>query len=138
MKIALTISLAAALLFGAGAASAHHSGAMFDDTKLTQYEGVVKELQWTNPHMWLEVFVPNTAGKQTQWGFEMIGTNVMYRQGWRKDTVKPGDKVTVWAHPLKDGRPGGSYVAIKLPDGKTLGCQISDGTRCVRKGAPTG
>ena len=132
MKLSAIGLAAAAGLLLAGSASAHHSGAMFDSSKTVVLEGTVKELQWTNPHMWLEVFVPDASGKPVEWGFEMIGTNVMHRQGWNKDTVNPGDRVTVIGHPLKDGRPGASYVGIKLANGKELGCAKTDGTRCVK------
>jgi hypothetical protein len=130
-SVVIGLAAAAGLLL-VGPATAHHSGAMFDSGKTVVLEGTVKELQWTNPHMWLEVFVPDAGGKQVEWGFEMIGTNVMHRQGWNKDTVTPGDRVTVIGHPLKDGRPGASYVGIKLSNGKELGCAKTDGTRCVR------
>jgi hypothetical protein len=132
MKLSTIGLIAAGVAAVAGPAAAHHSGAMFDSSKTVVLEATVKELQWTNPHMWLEVYAPGPDGKPVQWGFEMIGTNVMHRQGWNKDTVNPGDHVTVIGHPLRDGRPGASYVGIKLANGKTLGCAKTDGTRCVR------
>jgi hypothetical protein len=112
------VSLALGL---AAPASAHHSGAMFDRTKEVTLEGTIKELQWTNPHSWIEVMVPDAGGKLVQWSFEMEGPNVMHRQGWNAKTIKPGDRVTIVGRPLKDGRPGAAYVSIKLPDGRTLG-----------------
>ena len=102
-------------------AFAHHSGAMFERDKEVTLNGVIKELQWTNPHSWIEVMVPDATGKDVQWSLEMEGPNVMHRQGWNAKTIQPGDKVTIVAHPLKDGRSGGSYISIKLPDGRVLG-----------------
>src|ERR1700753_811761 len=109
------------LMLATGPAFAHHSGAMFDASKEVTLNGTIKELQWTNPHSWIEVMVPDATGKEVQWSFEMEGPNVMHRQGWNAKTIVPGDKVTIVAHPLKDGRTGGSYISIKLPDGRLLG-----------------
>jgi hypothetical protein len=111
----------ASLLAAAVPAFAHHSGAMFDSTKEVTLNGTIKELQWTNPHSWIEIMVPDATGKEVQWSLEMEGPNVMHRQGWNAKTIQPGDKVTIMAHPLKDGRSGGAYISIKLPDGKMLG-----------------
>jgi hypothetical protein len=94
---------------------------MFEREKEVTLQGVIKELQWTNPHSWIEVMVPDVAGKPVQWSFEMEGPNVMHRQGWNPKTVKPGDRVTIVGHPLKDGRAGAAYVSITLPDGRVLG-----------------
>jgi hypothetical protein len=122
MKAPLFILCGAALALSAAVpAFAHHSGAMFDRNKEVTLKGTIKELQWTNPHSWIEVMVPDATGKLVQWSFEMEGPNVMHRQGWNAKTIKPGDAVTIVGHPLKDGRSGGSYVSITLPDGKVLG-----------------
>ena len=120
-KLLCIAGVAAGLLAGAAPAVAHHSGAMFDSTKKVVLKGTVKELQWTNPHMWLEVMVPDPkTGKAVQWGFEMIGPNVMAREGWTRNTVRAGDVVTVTGNPLKDGRPGAGYRSIVLANGKVL------------------
>src|SRR5687768_11653915 len=81
-------------------ALAHHSFAMFDADKTVEYTGSVVELQWTNPHSWLEVMVTQPDGKQVQWSFEMGSPGGLARAGWRPKIVVPGDKVTVTAHPL--------------------------------------
>jgi hypothetical protein len=105
----------------AAPASAHHSGSMFDRTKEVKFDATVKELQWTNPHAWLEVMVADASGKETQWSFEMGVPNSLARRGWSPRIVKPGDKVTVTGRPLKDGRPGGHLVSLALADGRVLG-----------------
>jgi hypothetical protein len=108
-------------LCGATSASAHHSGAMFDRTKEITLTGTVKEVQWTNPHAWLEVMVPDQTGKPVQWGIEFGGgPQALIRIGFTRSNVKAGDKVTVLAHPLRDGRPGGSFMSVTLADGKVL------------------
>ena len=98
---------------------AHHSFAMFDNTKEVTVVGTVKEFQWTNPHSWLQVNVPGADGKMVEWSFEGGSPGILSRNGWKRTSVKPGDKVTVIFYPLKDGKPGGSFLEVKAPDGKT-------------------
>jgi hypothetical protein len=121
--IALTSALTIAMTLPA---DAHHSFAMFDQTKEHMLEGTVKEFQWTNPHAWVQIMVKGPDGKLVEWSIECASPNGLRRQGWRGDTIKAGDKVTAVVNPLKNGDPGGSLVAITLPDGKQLG----------RRGAP--
>jgi hypothetical protein len=102
-------------------ALAHHSFAMFDlDTDL-KVEGVVKELQFTNPHVWIQLLVTDAKGVETEWSIEGGAPGMMIRQGWKSSTLKPGDKVTLIMHPLKDGKPSGSLVSVTVPDGRVLG-----------------
>ena len=98
---------------------------MFDSTKEVTFEGTVVEMQWTNPHSWLELTAPSPSdpAKMAQWGLEMQPPTAMRRQGWTASAVKPGDKVTVVVNPMKDGRAGGALIRITLPDGKVLGRQ---------------
>ncbi len=102
------------------AALAHHSFAMFDMAKSVNYKGRVKEVQWTNPHVWVELEV-TADGKTTLLSFEGAAISVLKRVGWTKDTVKAGDVVTVVGHPFKDGRPGGSIDHLLLADGRKIG-----------------
>jgi len=116
------IIAAVGLLGLAAPASAHHSGAMFDRSKTVVLKGVIKEYQFTNPHSWIEVMVTD-KGKTTQWGIEGESPRPMRRLGLVPSVLKPGDKVTVRAHPLRDGRPGGSFIDIVLADGRTISAQ---------------
>jgi len=101
-------------------ASAHHSFAMFDSTKKIDIKGTVKQVQWTNPHVWLEMVV-NENGQQKTYDFEGGAVAVLKRFGWNKDTVKPGDVITLTAHPFKDGKAGGSIDFVTLADGRKIG-----------------
>lgn len=119
----------AALLLGAAVtantASAHHAFSMFDRSKTMTLEGTVKEFQWTNPHTWVQVLVTQEDGSVVEWSIEGSSPNGLRRRGWRSDSIKAGDKVTVMINPLKNGENGGSLINITLPDGTVLGRNLS-------------
>ena len=107
-----------ALALGAvGPALAHHSHAMFDHTKEASVVGTVTNFDYRNPHVGLYLDVEN-AGKKVNYWVEMSNVQNMIRRGIGHGTFKPGDKVTVTLHPLKDGRPGGNYIKVVAADGK--------------------
>jgi len=112
---------AALLLLSAPVALAHHSFAMFDLGKDVTVEAVVKEFQFTNPHVWIQLLVPDGTGGETEWSIEAGAPGMMIRSGWQGSTLKAGDKVTLTMHPLKDGHPSGSLVRVVVPDGRVLG-----------------
>ena len=120
MKLTSLI-IAGAALATATPAVAHHSFAMFDASKNLTMTGVVKEFEWTNPHVWIHVVVPDEKGVAREWGFEMQAIAQDMAGGWRPDSVKAGDKVSIEFHPLKDGTRGGQLVSAILADGKKLG-----------------
>jgi hypothetical protein len=82
---------------------------------------VIKEVQFTNPHVWLQILVKDDKGVETEWSIESGAPGMMLRNGWKPSTLKPGDKVTLTMHPLRNGNPGGSLVRVKVPDGRVLG-----------------
>jgi hypothetical protein len=110
------LALAIAFLGASPPAWVHHSGAMFDRTRVIEISGVVKEFAWTNPHSSFKV-----EAQEQLWSIEMNGTSNLVHEGWKRNTIKPGDKVTVTINPLRDGRPGGWFIAILLPNGEKLG-----------------
>jgi hypothetical protein len=114
------ILLAAVLLLSAPV-FAHHSFAMFDQTKVVTLKGVVREFQWTNPHAFIHIEVANDSGGKDLWQVELNSPNNLKRQGWKSTSVKAGDAVTLVLNPLRDGSKGGLFVSVKLPDGSTLG-----------------
>ena len=125
MKIGVSTIAALVLCAVSGEAFAHHSFAMFDPEKLIIQTGTVKEFEWTNPHVWLHILAPDSTGKPVEWSFEMQAVAQATTGGWRVDSVKPGDKVSVEFHPLKDGSRGGELVAATLPNGKRLVAQAA-------------
>jgi hypothetical protein len=115
---------AMALAVTAGAitapALAHHSFAMFDQTKVAQKAKVtVAEFRFTNPHSFVVVNVQE-GSKVTRYVFECSSVNMMSRAGWKFNTLKSGDKVDVTFYPLRNGKPGGMLKTIKVADGRTL------------------
>src|SRR6266550_2074865 len=112
---------AALLLVCAGAVtSAHHSATMFDPTKVKEISGTVKEFQWKNPHVWIQLEVQNGATKE-EWSVEGGSPNSLSRSGWRPTTFTPGVAVSLKVNPMKDGSAGGQFIGAKFADGKTLG-----------------
>jgi hypothetical protein len=114
-------SVAVVVLLACPVALAHHSFAMFDLGKEITVEGVIKEVQFTNPHVWIQMMVPDGKGGETEWSIEAGAPGMMIRAGWKSSTLKAGDKVTLTLHPLKDGNPSGSLVKVAVPDGRLLG-----------------
>jgi uncharacterized protein DUF6152 len=110
-----------ALVAFAMPAVAHHSFAMFDANKRITIEGSVKEFHWTNPHSWIFVMVPDAKGQPEEWAIELGSPSGLMRQGWEPKTLTPGMKVKVLIRPLKDGKVGGQFLSVTLPDGKVLG-----------------
>ena len=120
-KFSLSAAVVALAVGGmAVPAMAHHSAAMFDMHKTVSITGNVKEFQYTNPHSWLQVMTRDKNGKTVLWGFEAEGPSTLLRAGIKYSTFKPGMKVTVMGHPMKDGRPAASLMSVKLPNGTVV------------------
>ena len=101
-------------------AAAHHSFAMFDMTRNVTTTGTVTEFRWTNPHAWLHLDVADAAGTTNNWAIEMTSPNNLVKTGWRRSSLKLGDKVTVDFHPLVNGKKGGSLAKVTLANGMVL------------------
>jgi len=116
-------ALIAALGLGvAAAASAHHSYAMFDGERTLTVKGTVAKLEWTNPHVFIWMYVPNSAVESgfDLYAFENGSPNVLARSGWSKDTFAAGEELTIEYWPLLDGRTGGHFRQATRADGSTL------------------
>jgi len=128
---ALSLAGLAASLF-AGPALAHHSYAIFDQTKVNYLTGTVKEFEWVNPHAWLRVEIVGTDGKAASWSFEAGSVAQLAALGWKKDSFQVGDKVEVGYRPMKDGSRGGQFMAAKLANGQKVcsnrGCGDGSGS----------
>jgi hypothetical protein len=115
--------LLATLVLGAPAL-AHHSYSMFNLGAEVEVQGTVKKFHWTNPHAWLVLATKDAAGKPVDAQIEMNGPGYLVRNGWKRESLKPGDVVTATVHPLRDGSPGGDLVKIVFPDGRVLSALI--------------
>ena len=99
---------------------AHHSIVEFDYTVAYAVTGRVKELQWTNPHSWVQVLVPADDGEMIEFGFELGAPVFNIRLDWSKDSIVAGDEVTVVYCPSKNGSPRGTLMFVHLPSGEVL------------------
>lgn len=123
MKLRSIAAIGAVLSIASLPAFAHHSFGMFDLQKNVTYEGVVQQYNWENPHTHIIIKVaPGAKDASTvgTWDIEGGAVNIMARQGWNRATYKPGDKITVVAHPMKDGTKGASLFYAILPNGQRL------------------
>jgi hypothetical protein len=122
-KLTAAALLAGALLLSPAAVptvAAHHSYAMFDLNKTVMLDAQVTRFKWQNPHAFIEASVTTRAGPE-RWAIEMTSPNNLTQEGWRRTTLKPGDRVRIYVHPLRSGARGGSYAGVRLADGSTLG-----------------
>lgn len=116
-----SLILALAAMSLADNALAHHSFAMFDHDHQRKFSGTVAEFQWTNPHVYIVIDVPDETGAVARWTLEGASPAILSRIGWKFNTVKAGDEVTVIVGPLRNGEPGALLKQITLPDGRKLG-----------------
>ena len=100
--------------------AAHHSYSMFDMNRKVVLDATVARFKWQNPHAFIDADVV-ARGRTERWAIEMNSPNNLAQEGWKRTSLKPGDRVTIWVHPLRNGARGGSYVGVRLPNGSTLG-----------------
>ena len=138
MSKAMSAALCLVAIATAAPALAHHSFAMFDQSKRISVSGTVKDFQYTNPHSWVIVMATGADGKQTEWGFESEGPSTLLRAGIKHSSINPGDKVTATAFPMRDGRPAGSLISITKADGSVLTFRAGPPPAGVAVGPPAG
>lgn len=107
-------------------AAAHHSTSMYDYSKTVMLTATVRQFQWTNPHCFVQVTAPDERGKEVEWAIETGTPVINASKGWNKNSLKPGDKVSLVISPLRDGSPGGTLRTVTLPDGKVLSGAAAD------------
>jgi hypothetical protein len=100
---------------------AHHSFAMFDTAKRVTMSGTVTAFEWTNPHAYIELDVPDEKGTVKHWSIELGSPSILMQAGWKFTDVKVGDKITVVLSPLRSGEAGGLLAQVTVRDGRVLG-----------------
>jgi hypothetical protein len=127
MQTTRRIVLGLVLLVSANEAWAHHSYAMFDQTRKVTIQGTVRTLEWVNPHIWVWIDVADGKGGVTTYGFETNAPAELTRFfGWTKRSLTAGETITVDYSPLKSGANGGALRTITFADGRTLLTPRSD------------
>jgi len=116
----LGIGTGAIAFLSVRAATAHHSTAEFDYTKQITIEGTVKEVQWTNPHSYIQLLVDDADGRKVEWSVEIGSPSLNINLGWRKNSVKAGDVVTMLLSPARNGEPYGTLRVLTFEDGRQL------------------
>jgi len=111
----------ACILVSSTAALAHHSSAMFDKSVVREVTVTVREFQWTNPHIWIQIVLENEDGQEEEWSIEGLGTNTLFRSGWRPNSFKAGDVIAIRFNPMHDGSHAGGFIGARFADGRTLG-----------------
>ena len=120
-RLMTVAAVAAGLLIVSVPLAAHHSTINFDAGKEITMKGTVTEWIWANPHCFLRFDVRDDNGSVVHWIAETSNPPGMVRRGWSKQSLKPGDEVTVTVEPVKNGRPLGRILKVVLPNGQTLG-----------------
>ncbi|MGY9107007.1 MAG: DUF6152 family protein, partial [Alphaproteobacteria bacterium] len=122
-----------ALMFAAPSAVAHHSGAMFDQTVTMTLEGTVSEFNWANPHVYVFVETTDESGQTVEWELETDSTAIMTRDGWTRDTLTPGMRVSVRANPDRNTeRSHARLISLVKEDGQLFTRRSSRRASTVR------
>lgn len=110
--------LAASII--AAPALAHHSSAIFDQTKVNYLTGTVKQFEWINPHVWLHLTIATAGGREATWSFEGGSPAQLAKLGWKPENVHVGDKIEIGFRPMKDGSRGGQIMNVTLTGGQKV------------------
>ncbi|MGC3982919.1 MAG: DUF6152 family protein [Steroidobacteraceae bacterium] len=126
LRRAMNAAVSACGVLLANGSDAHHSLGMFEMNQTITVKGTVRVFEWTNPHAWVWLTVPNDSGGVDEWGVELAALSMIRRNGMTKDSFKAGDKVSMSIHPSKEGK-GGSFIYATFEDGHIVGRKPGSG-----------
>ena len=118
---AVLLGLVAMMFLACASAYAHHGNSAYDESKPVTMKGVVTEFDWVNPHTQIYFDVKDAKGRVAHWGCETLSPGKLTRAGWTKDSVKPGDQITITMVVAKTGSPVGFLQKVVFADGRELG-----------------
>ena len=121
MRLIALSAVLGAVFINATPSLAHHSNVAFEVTKVITISGVVKAFQWRNPHTWVVLAVDDGKGGKVDWAVEGRAPGVLLRAGWTKNSLQPGEMITVDFSPAKDGSKTGLVARVTKADGTILG-----------------
>jgi len=120
MKTKLFFATMACLMLAAAALAHHSFAAEYDSKKPVELKGTLTELEWVNPHAWIHMDVKDENGVVTKWNCELGSPNLLMRNGWRRDAIKPGDEIIVNGSAAKDGSHMANARTVKMGDGRRV------------------
>jgi hypothetical protein len=117
-------ALAAVLLLASIPAFAHHSTAEYDMTALTSVKGTVTQFEWSNPHAYIHIETKDEKGTVVEWTAELASIGMLARVNWKRDTVKPGDEITIYGNRAKNGKNLMRLDKIAFANGQELSASV--------------
>ena len=123
-RVILILGFAAWLFFAVAPALAHHSTAEYDMTALTSVKGTVTQFEWTNPHAYIHIDVKDDKGNMVEWTAELASLGMLSRVNWKRDTVKPGDEITIYGNRAKNGKTLMRLDKIVFANGQELSASV--------------
>ena len=116
--------LAAGLILTSSPASAHHSTAEYDMAALSPIKGTVTQFEWSNPHAYIHIETKDDKGNVTEWTAELASLGMLSRVNWKRDTVKPGDEITIYGNRAKNGKTLMRLDKIAFASGQELSARV--------------
>ena len=117
-------AFATGLLLASSVAFAHHSTAEYDMSASTSIKGTVTKFEWSNPHAYIYMQSKDDKGTSVEWTAELASLGMLARVNWKRDTVKPGDEITIYGNRAKDGRTVMRLDKIMFASGQELSAQV--------------
>ena len=117
-------ALLCVLFLCVGTANAHHSTAEFDMNRTMSVKGTVTGFEWSNPHAYIHLEVKDEKGNVEEWTAELASLGMLARINWKRDTLKPGDQITMSGNPAKNGKPYMRLDKIVFANGQELSAKV--------------